>query len=166
MFEDAHFYTSIKDFEGSSEVNPNISFSRNRPIDYFNYFCDSSLLQKIVEETNRYATQHPITQSSHMEALSPITKTELENFFGLPILMGHVQKGDLQSYWSTDVLLHTSIFGQIMSRDRYIRILRCLHFHDNEEIVNHPLVKIKSEIGHVQSKFSAVLTPGKNLYIG
>ena len=79
--------------------------------------------------------------------------------------MGHVQKGDLQSYWSTDLLLHTPIFGQIMSRDRYIHILRCLHCHDNEEIVNHPSVKIKSVIGHVQSKFLAVLTPGKNLYI-
>ena len=79
--------------------------------------------------------------------------------------MGHVQKGDLQSYWSTDLLIHTPILGKIMSRDRYIHILRCLHFHDNEEIVNHPSVKIKSVIGHVQSKFSAVLTPGKNLCI-
>ena len=54
---------------------------------------------------------------------------------------------------------------KIMSRDGYIHILRCLNFHDNEEIANHPLVKIKSVIGHVQSKFSAVLTPWKNLCI-
>ena len=79
--------------------------------------------------------------------------------------MGHVQKGDLQSYWSTDLLLQTPIFGQIMSHDRYIHTLRRLHFHDNEEIVNHPLVKIKSVIGHVQSKFSAALTPGNNMCI-
>ena len=100
-----------------------------------------------------------------MKAWSPVTKTELGNFLGLSILMGHVQKGDLQSYWSTDLLLHTPIFAQIMSGDRYIHILRCLHFQDNEEIVNHPLVKINSVIGHVQSKFSGVLTPGKNLCI-
>ena len=56
LFEDAHFYPSIKDFESSSEINPNISLWGNRPIDYFNYFCDSSLLQKIVKETNRYAS--------------------------------------------------------------------------------------------------------------
>ena len=123
------------------------------------------MLQTIVEETNRYATQNPITQSPNMKAWSPVTKTELENFLGLSILMRHVQKGDLQSYWSTDLLLQTPIFGQIMSRDRYIPILRFLHFHDNEEIVNHSLVTIKSVIGHVQSKFSAVLTPGKNLCI-
>ena len=79
--------------------------------------------------------------------------------------MGHVQKGDLQSYWSTNLFLQAPIVRQIMSRDRYIHILRCLHFHDNEEFVNHPLVKIKSVIGHVQSKFSAAFTPGKNLCI-
>ena len=100
-----------------------------------------------------------------MKAWSPVTKTELENFLGLSILMGHVQKGDLQNYWSTHILLHAPIFGQIMSRDRYIHILRCLYFHDNEEIVNHPLVKIMSVIGHELSKFLAVLTPGKNLCI-
>ena len=160
-----YWAVQINDFEGRSEINPNISFSGNRPIDYFNYFCDSSLLQKIVEETNRYATQNPITQSSHQRPWSPVTKTELKNFLSLSILMGLVQKGDLQSYCSTDFLLHTPIIGQIMSRDRYIHILRCLHFHDNEEIVNHSLVKIKSVIGHVQSKFLAVLTLGKNLFI-
>ena len=96
-----------------------------------------------------------------MKAWSPVTKTELENFLGLSILMGHVQKGDLQSYWSTDLFLHTPIFGQMMPRDTYVHILRCLHFQDNEEIVNDPLVKIKSVIEHVQSKFSAFLHQGK-----
>ena len=36
----------------------------------------------------------------------------------------NVQKGDLQSYWSTDLLLHTLNFGQIMFLDRYFHILR------------------------------------------
>ena len=35
-------------------------------------------------------------------------------------------------------------------------------FHDNEEIVNHPLMKVMSVIGHVRSKFLAGFTPGKN----
>ena len=28
LFEDAHFYPSIKDFEGNSEINLNISFGK------------------------------------------------------------------------------------------------------------------------------------------
>jgi len=168
IFEDAYFYPSIKDFEGSSEINPNISISGNSPIDYFNYFCDSSLLERIIEETNRYETQNHRVQTSHMKAWCPLTKDEFENFLGLSVLMGHVQKGNLKSYWSTDHLLHTPIFGQIMFCDRYIQILRYLHFYDNEddsEIVDHPLVKIKPVIDHLQSKFSAALIPGKNLCV-
>ncbi|KAJ8942335.1 hypothetical protein NQ318_005327 [Aromia moschata] len=55
-----------------------------------------------------------------------------------------------------------------MSRDRYLAILRYLHFHDNEdtsEIAQHPLVKIKPIIDYLQSKFSVALIPGKNLCI-
>jgi len=79
--------------------------------------------------------------------------------------MGHVQKGNLKSYWSIDYLLHTPIFDQIMFRDRYIQILHYLYFHDNEddsEIVDHPLVKIKPVID-LQSKFSVTLIPGKSV---
>ncbi|XP_028044838.1 piggyBac transposable element-derived protein 4-like [Monomorium pharaonis] len=168
IFEDAIFYPSIKDFEGSCEINPNTFISGNRPIDFFNYFCDSSLVQRIVEETNNYHTQNPEIPSSHMKDWYPFTKDEFEKFLGLSILMGHVRKGDLKDYWSTDSLLYTPIFRQIMSRDRYLKILRHLHFQDNEddsEIVNHPLRKIKPVIDHLQSKFSAALIPGKNLCI-
>ena len=55
-FKDAQFYPLIKDFEGSSEINPNITFSENRPIDFFNYFFDSSLVQKIVGEKKNFVT--------------------------------------------------------------------------------------------------------------
>ena len=48
LFDNVHYYPAIKDFEGSSKINPDRSFSGNKQIDYFNYFCDSSLLQKIV----------------------------------------------------------------------------------------------------------------------
>lgn len=53
-----------------------------------------------------------------------------------------------------------------MPRDRYIDILRFLHFHDNEDnSINHPLLKIKPVIDHLQAKFLAALVPGKNLCI-
>lgn len=168
IFEDPHFYPSIKDFEGSSEINVDISISENNPIDYLKYFFDSPVFERIVEETNRYASQNHKVQPSHQIRWFPLTKDELERFLGLSILMGHVRKGDLKDYWSKDPLLHTPIFGEIMSRDRYLAILRYLHFHDNNdtsEISHHPLVKIKPIIDHLQSKFSAALIPGKNLCI-
>ena len=168
IFENAYFYPPIKDFQGTSEINPNISISGNKPINYFEYFFDSPLIERIIDETNRYESQNHEDRQSHQKTWSPLTKDEFECFLGLSILVGHIRKGDLKDYWSKDPLLYTPIFGQIMSRDRFLAILRYLHFHDNEdtsEIAHHPLMKIKPIIDYLQSKFSAALIPGKNLWI-
>ena len=60
IYKDAYFYPSIKDFEGTYQINPTISISGKQPTDYFNHFCDPDLLQMIMNETNRYKTQNPI----------------------------------------------------------------------------------------------------------
>ncbi|XP_020298636.1 piggyBac transposable element-derived protein 4-like [Pseudomyrmex gracilis] len=52
-----------------------------------------------------------------------------------------------------------------MRRNRYLQILRCLHFSNNEEIVNHPLKKLKPVIDDLREKFSNSILPGQNLYI-
>lgn len=171
IYKDAYFYPSVKDFVGVSEINQNIQIAGNNPIDYFRYFFDLPLLQAIVEETNLYETQNPCVddfETSHMKPWNILTVDEFEIFLGLSILMGHVRKGELKSYWSTDPLIHTPIFRQLMPRDRYIQILRYLHFHDNQdeaEDSDHPLVKIKFVIDYLQRKFFEALIPGKNLCI-
>lgn len=68
IFHDAYFYLSTKDFEGSSKINPNIYTSRSNPIDYLKYFFDSSLLQIIVDETNRYETQDNGKRYTHTKS--------------------------------------------------------------------------------------------------
>ena len=42
-----------------------------------------------------------------------------------------VNKPNLSSYWSTDVVLSTPFFPSIMARDRFFQILQYLHFADN-----------------------------------
>ena len=169
IFENAYFYPLIKDFQGTSEINPNISISGSKPINYFEYFFYSLLIERILDETNcYYESQNREDRKSHQTTGSSHTKDEFERFLGLSILMGHIRKSDLKDYWSKDPLFYTPIFGQIMSRDRFLAILRYLHFHDNEdtsEIAHHALVKIKPIIDYLQTKFSAALIPGKNLCI-
>ncbi|KAL1487691.1 hypothetical protein ABEB36_005648 [Hypothenemus hampei] len=80
IFEDSNFHPSIKNFEGNSEINPDISITGNRPIDYFNYFCDTALIDRIIQETNRYKMQSQDIPSDHMLSWSPLTKNELEYF--------------------------------------------------------------------------------------
>ncbi|XP_066585875.1 piggyBac transposable element-derived protein 4-like [Prorops nasuta] len=165
IFKNAKFHPSIKQLDGIFNINSSIEITGNRPLDCFGYFFDSSIFQLIIDETNCYAGQHNETESSHMKSWSPVTKEDLEIFFGLSILMGNIRNGNLKDYWSTDPLLHTPIFSQMMPRDRYMQILRFLHFHNNLEIVDHPLIKIKPVIDDLQRKFATALIPGKTLCI-
>ena len=100
-----------------------------------------------------------------MASWKDINIEELRKFLGLSINMGRIIKGNIQNYWSTDPLLSTPIFGQIITRNRYLQILRYLHFSNNEEIVSHPLKKIKPIIDFLSKKFSSTINPGKNLCI-
>lgn len=162
---DSEFHPSIKDFTGPGSIREEVSFLGNSPIDFFYYFFDASLLENIVAETNLYQQQNPEPDRSKMKAWIDLTVDELKKFLGLSILMGHVRKGNLNDYWSTDILLSTPIFGKIMPRNRYQQILRFLHFKNNLVQDNHTLKKIKPIIDSLKTKFKSTIHPGKNVCI-
>lgn len=62
--------------------------------------------------------------------------------FSLMLLMTHVKKNNIKDYWSTSVLLSTPIFWKIMTQDRFLLLLRVLHFNDNH-IPGDRLFKIR-----------------------
>ena len=142
---DSIYYPSIKDFIGQSITYENISIPGKTPVDYFDYFFNATILNLIVEQSNLYQQQNPESLRNNMASWKDINIEDLRKFLGLSINMGHTIKGNVQNYWSTDPLLSTPIFGQIMTRNRYLQILRYLHFSNNEEIVTvcHLLKKIK-----------------------
>ena len=57
----------------------------------------------------------------------------MEKFVGTTLLMGHIHKDKIQDYWSTNNFLETLIFRKIMPRDRFLSILKFLHFENNDE---------------------------------
>lgn len=122
-------------------------------------------LDTIRVQTNLYQEQNPEPVREKMKPWSPVTENELRTFFGLTINMGHIRKGALKDYWSEDFLLSTPLFGNIMPRNRYLQILRYLHFANNEDAVNHPLKKVKPIIDDLKNKFSNTINPGRNLCV-
>lgn len=89
---------------------------------------------KIVFETNRYAKEQPInSEHSRMAYWKDTSMEELYIFLGVTILMARNKKLQICEYWSTNDLLRQDIFGKCMSRDRYLLILRCIHFCDNTQ---------------------------------
>ena len=50
--------------------------------------------------------------------------------------MGLVNQEDIRDYWSTDKVLSTPFFSQIMSRDKFMNILSFFHLSDNDSYVS------------------------------
>ena len=52
-------------------------------------------------------------------------------FLAILILMGIVHKPRFSMYWSTDNILATPIFNQVMKRDSFLLLVRFFHFAEN-----------------------------------
>ena len=94
-------------------------------------------MDHIVEQTNLYAEQQKrdnpnASTYSFVKIWEPIDRKELEKFFGLLFLMGIIHKPKIRDYWSTDPLMSSTVFGAIMTRNRFQSILKFLHFNDND----------------------------------
>lgn len=90
---------------------------------------------------------------------------EMYIFFATTILMGLNQKNRIKDYWSTDKLMITSIFGELFTRNRYLSILRYLHFADNNTEKEGKLRKIQPIVENLRKKFEKAIIPWENLCI-
>ena len=145
------------DFEGDPGVKVS-SADWTSPYIIFRLFFTASLIDMIVLETNRYATE-----------MLPQTKTvwktdvgadEIMCFLALIILMGNVRKPTMKSYWTTDAMRATPLFGTIMSRNRFLAINKFLHFVDNSAVENDDrLRKIRPVIEHLHGIFQTAFMP-------
>ncbi|CAF3360073.1 unnamed protein product [Rotaria sp. Silwood2] len=140
----------------------------NRPVDYFRLIFDHTLMQKIVQETNKYnfyTIRHEKLPERYQKAIDA-TEHEMYTFFALYMLMAHTKKSRIKDYWSTDPLIATPMFADIMSRDRFHLLLRFLHFNDNEyQPSDDKLHKIKPIIIHLRERFRKILVPYQDLCI-
>jgi hypothetical protein len=127
-------------------------------------------MQEISSETNKYyqfvTDKIPPSAGSRLQKWRDTTIEELYVFLAVTMLMVRIKKLTILDYWSTDPLLATPQFSDFMSRDRYLLLLRLLHFSDNN---NQPegdrLYKIKPITDHLRTKFSEVFIPFQNLCI-
>ena len=103
------------------------------------YIADQ-IIDHIVIQTNLYA--HQIIEQ-HQNNLRPHSfvhqwkardRGEILTLLAVVILMGVVYKPRFAMYWSTDSLTSTPIFSQIISRHRFLILMRFLHFADNKKI--------------------------------
>ena len=152
----------------SATPGVNIPLPRNAtPIQYFQLFLTSSVLQYIIDTTNHYATAalSAITPSrrSLFRTWKDVTMQEVRAFIGVVLQMGLVQLSDIKDYWSTHTTLNFPFFRSIFSRDRLLQILWMLHVGDASSTTRRS--KIQPFLNRIIPLFQQCLTPRRQLSI-
>ncbi|KAK6301238.1 hypothetical protein J4Q44_G00293360 [Coregonus suidteri] len=138
--------------------------------DCFKLFLDEDLVESVVQETNRYS--HELKEKTAPGVKGKLSKwvnttiNEMYTFLVTVLLMGLVKKGCMRDYWTTDPMLQTPFFQTLFSQDRFLVLLRALHFVNNATAnLADPLHKIRNVLSSLTRAFGRVFVPHKDLCI-
>jgi hypothetical protein len=110
-------------------------------VDVFQLLFSRELINKIIEETNRYAEQflhrYKLSSRSTARTWKPVAERGIYVVLGRFTLTGIVQKITLRSYFITKRLISTPEFGDIITRGRLELICKLLHFANSETIITN-----------------------------
>lgn len=136
QFRQIHSSTSgltIPEFEqtpGSTQ-----DMTGKNPVDFLQLFVTESVLENIVDETNKYADQYmestDLPPRSRARSWRPCSVIEMMKFVAIIIAMSVDSKRRIEDYWSTAWPFVTKAFSSIMPRDRFQLLLRFFHLNDS-----------------------------------
>lgn len=138
------------------------------PLDFYHLLVTEDILNKIVVETNSYASQQiskNISPHSCVRKWKDTNLAEVKTLLGLIIWTGLVQLPSYELYWSNSVIFTTK-FGSYMSRNRFEILLQMIHFSDNSQIdkSNH-LYKLGTIIDDVMMNSNMCNRPNETICI-
>ncbi|VEN49496.1 unnamed protein product, partial [Callosobruchus maculatus] len=110
----------------TENVGADIPDNIENPVDIFLLLFSDQLLEKIVFETNLYATQKNLN-IPHVST----TIEEVKCFMGLNILMGVKRLPSYKDYWSVQYEIRDHFIASCMSRNRFGWLLGNIHLNDN-----------------------------------
>jgi len=100
-------------------------------LDHFELLFTGNVYQLILTETILFECQKSHLDHNLQGHLHNLTVPQLKTRLGLTLAVGLVKKPNLKSYWSSNSVVQTPLFPNTMVKDRYLQILRFLHFVDN-----------------------------------
>ncbi|CAH1972612.1 unnamed protein product [Acanthoscelides obtectus] len=149
--------------------------AKSNPLDIFEIFFDESLINLIVEETNRFAIQYIIKNGENIRPHSRVRQwketntNEIRTLIGLLILQGLCPKPEYKMYFSRRESIETPFFSKIISEKRFHLLLKFLHFVDNSTInantKNRKLAKVLPLLNHLREKFMTSYVPERDIAI-
>uniref|UniRef100_A0A3Q3L1L6 PiggyBac transposable element-derived protein 4-like n=1 Tax=Mastacembelus armatus TaxID=205130 RepID=A0A3Q3L1L6_9TELE len=112
-----------------------INSSTYSPLQLFNLFFTSSVMQTILANSNAYGE---LKSQGLKRAWKAITEHELYAFISLVIYMGFVKCSAISDYWCKSAVYSLPLPSKIMPRRRFQAILASLH-------LSHPQVDAENE---------------------
>ena len=161
-------------FRGDSGVKFTIEDKEN-PMEYFDKYFDEEVIDHLVTETNRFASQFLDENAETLSPKSRVNKwydtdaSEMKVFIGLLILQGIDSKLENAMYFTSRGSVASPFFRKFMSGRRFDLLHKFLHLVNNDTITDGPglgrkLAKIKP-FTDILLKFLANYIPGKNISI-
>ncbi|CAK1580646.1 unnamed protein product [Parnassius mnemosyne] len=147
------FSESNVEFEGSTDLGTEITALKT-PYQCFNYFFTTELCNKIISETNLYATQ------LNPENRFNLSHYDLKKFLGILLYMSVQHFPSTRKYWSRRFGFEP--IKQTMNVNTFEKIKKYIHFNDNDKYipVNQPghdrLYKVRPIIDSLNQTFSSV----------
>ena len=160
----------VKQIQFTADPGLKINMESEKPSDFFKLFVTEELINTMVVETNRFATQEinkqrPLRRSSRFKDWKPISSKDMRQFLGVLLHMGCVKMPSLEHYWSKSSLYRFPLFSRIMSRNKFQLILRFWHFINNEDSGSGRLCKIIGLLDHLNNAMENIYCPNKNISI-
>ncbi|KAJ8930925.1 hypothetical protein NQ314_016224 [Rhamnusium bicolor] len=143
----------------------------SQPYDIYKQFLTNEILDKIVLETNRYASHliqsKPLPRRSLLHKWTDTNRAEIEKLIGILMIMGINKLPQMRLYWSNNDMYSNERIKNTMTRNRFDMLLRCLHFSDNSDpnAENDRLFKIRNIIELCCKQFQETLEPAEELVI-
>ena len=139
-------------------------------LEYLQLFLTDSLLQTIVDNTNKYAEKRFVEKQVDTEKYwkEPLTMVELKAFIGIAIIFGIAPLPQARLYWNKSPVFNNSSVNRTMPFKRYEKINEYLLVNDpNNEPKKgtpgyHKLYKIKPVLDCCAEKFAMYYRPGEH----
>lgn len=155
-----------------------------KPEVFFEALFDERMWTIISDATNLYTMSKCHTPDGNMctdpthpqykkhrrlNTWTDVTPSEIKLFMAHILIMGLVNKSDLEKYWNVNSKTKIPFFGKYMSRNRFQALLWNIHVNDDShnppcnEPGHDPLCKIRPFVDMVQRNFLYAYKPSKCL---
>lgn len=142
---------------------------QRKPYDYFRLLLNNHFVKNIVKYSNAYAFlllgKNDLTPDSRITKWKDLTAKEFLSFVGFILHTGTIRLNRLEDYWKTDSLFNLPVFRQVMSRDRFLNIMRCLCARNQNDPETSSMDKIRFMVDHFNKIMNQVYYPEKDLFL-